>query len=89
MPSRMDDVYSVDAKKAGFVVDMSPSTLLEQSQMNGFERTTKPVGDAVTPEVAGQVTGGRGMSDTVAAISKRSALLASPLFAKPSLRQRR
>jgi hypothetical protein len=69
MPSRFDEAYSVDTKKNGFVVDMSPSTLLEQSQMNGFERTTKPVGDAITPEVAGQTTGGRGMSDTVAAIS--------------------
>ena len=68
MPDRYSEVYSVDAKKAGFVVDMSPSTLLEQSQMNGFERTTKPVGDAVTPEVAGQTTGGRGLIDTEAAI---------------------
>ena len=68
MPSRYDDVYSVNAKKAGFVVDMSPSTILEELQDGGFQRTTKPVGEAGTNETQVLGTGGRGMSDTLAAL---------------------
>ena len=68
MPSRYDDVYSVNAKKAGFVVDMSPSTILEELQDGGFQRTTKPVGEAGANETQVLGTGGRGMSDTWAAL---------------------
>jgi len=68
MPSRFDEAYSVDAKKAGFVVDMRPSTLLEQSLMGGFERTTMPVGEAVTENAEHQTTGGARMGDAIDAI---------------------
>jgi hypothetical protein len=68
MPSRYDEsVYGVDARKDGFVVDMRPTTLLEQSQM-GFDRVNMPVGDATDARPEIQTTGGRGTTDTEAAI---------------------
>jgi hypothetical protein len=68
MPSRYDEsVYGVDAKKEGFVVDMRPTTLLEQSQM-GFDRVNMPVGDATSPRPEIQTTGGSNLIDTIAAI---------------------
>ncbi len=67
MPSRFDAAYSVDAKREGFVVDMRPTTLLEQSQM-GVDRVNKPVGDATAPRPEIQTTGGNNLIDTLAAI---------------------
>lgn len=68
MPSRYDEsIYGVDARKDGFVVDMRPTTLLEQSQM-GFDRVNMPVGDATGPRPEIQTTGGRGTTDTEAAV---------------------
>lgn len=66
MPSRFDEAYSVDTKKAGFVVDMRPSTLLEQSQQ-GYDRVNMPVGEATTERAEYQTTGGRGSTDAEAA----------------------
>ena len=63
MPSRFDEAYSVDTKKAGFVVDMSPSTILEELQDGGFQRTTRPVGESPANEIQTRGTGGRGLSD--------------------------
>jgi hypothetical protein len=68
MPSRFDKTYSVDARKDGFVVDMRPSTLLEQSLMGGFERTTMPVGEKVTEAAENQTTGGARIGDAIDAI---------------------
>ena len=68
MPSRYDEsVYGVNAKKDGFVVDMRPTTLLEQSQM-GFDRVNMPVGNATGPRPEVQTTGGANLIDTIAAI---------------------
>jgi len=68
MPSRLDDsAYGVDAKKAGFVVDMRPSTLLEQSLM-GNDRVNMPVGEATTEAAEYQTTGGARMGDAIEAI---------------------
>jgi len=67
MPSRMDAVYSVDAKKDGFVIDMRPTTLLEQSQMGG-DRINMPVGEATMPRPEIQTTGGNNLVDTLAAM---------------------
>jgi hypothetical protein len=67
MPSRFDPVYSVDADRNGFVVDMRPTTLLEQSVM-GIDRVNKPVGDATAPRPEVQTTGGRGLTDTESAL---------------------
>jgi hypothetical protein len=64
-----DPAFSTEARQAdvGFVVNMAPSTLLEQLQDNGYERTTKPVGAPTTPAIPQQGTGGRGLTDTEAA----------------------
>ena len=67
MPSRFDPVYSTDATRDGFVVDLRPTTLLEQSQM-GVDRVNRPVGDATGPRPEVQTTGGRGSTDTEAAL---------------------
>jgi len=67
MPSRFDEAYSVDAKKAGFVVDMSPSTILEELQDGGFQRTTRPVGESPANETQTRGTGGARMGDAEAA----------------------
>ena len=66
MPSRMDPVYSVDATRDGFVVDMRPNTLLEQSIMGG-DRINMPVGDATGPRPEYQTTGGARTGDAVIA----------------------
>jgi hypothetical protein len=68
MPSRFDEAYSVDTKKAGFVVDMSPSTILEELQDGGFQRTTKPVGQTAATGDQSRGTGGKGLIDTEAAM---------------------
>lgn len=68
MPSRFDDVYSTDVEHHGFYVDMTPSTLLEQSQNGGYERTTMPAGGPVTMPTKYETTGGRGLTDTEAAV---------------------
>ena len=67
MPSRFDPVYSVDANRDGFVVDMRPTTLLEQMQM-GVDRVNKPVGNATAPRPEVQTTGGSGLTDTESAL---------------------
>jgi hypothetical protein len=50
-----------------FFVDMRPSTVLEQSQMRGYERTTKPVGAAEPMPMAWETVGGRASNDVLAA----------------------
>jgi len=67
MPSRFDPVYSTDSNRNGFVVDMRPTTLLEQAQM-GVDRVNMPVGDATGPRPEVQTTGGRGLTDTESAL---------------------
>ena len=64
MPSRFDEAYSVDKKKDGFVVDMRPTTLLEQS-LHGNDRVNLPVGEAVTEGAEYQTTGGACMGDAL------------------------
>jgi hypothetical protein len=66
MPSRYDAVYSTDATRDGFVVDMRPTTLLEQSIM-GADRVNLPVGDATGPRPEYQTTGGARIQDAVIA----------------------
>jgi hypothetical protein len=53
--------------EVSFVVDMRPTTLLEQSQMRGFERTTKPVGMAEPAPATWETVGGRASNDVLAA----------------------
>jgi len=48
-----------------FTVDMRPGYILEQSMMSGFDRTTKPVGQADPTPDEFQSTGGRGTGDAV------------------------
>jgi len=67
MPSRFDEAYSVDTKKDGFVVDMRPTTLLEQSLMGG-DRVNMPVGEATTEAAEYQTTGGARLGDAIDAI---------------------
>jgi len=68
MPSRFDAEYSVDSgKHSKQVADFRPTTLLEQSQMGG-DRVNMPVGDATGPRPEIQTTGGRGTTDTEAAL---------------------
>jgi hypothetical protein len=67
MPSRFDEAYSVDTKKDGFVVDMRPTTLLEQSLM-GNDRVNMPVGEAITEAAEYQTTGGARLGDAIDAI---------------------
>jgi hypothetical protein len=50
-----------------FFVDMRPSTLLEQSQMHGYERTTKPVGMGDPAPTRWETVGGRASNDVLAA----------------------
>ena len=50
-----------------FFVDMRPSTVLEQSQNRGYERTTKPVGMANPMPTAWETVGGRASNDVIAA----------------------
>jgi len=67
MPDRFSEEYSVDKKKEGFVVDMRPTTLLEQSK-NGGDRINMPVGEAVTEGAEYQTTGGARIGDAIDAI---------------------
>ena len=67
MPDRNSEVYSVDARMNGFVVDMRPTTLLEQNLM-GYDRVNAPVGAPTTPRPEVQTTGGRGTGDALDAI---------------------
>ena len=59
-----------DTRRPGAVshhVDMRPTTLLEQSQMGGYGRTTKPVGAGTTGAGDFESVGGRGARDVIAA----------------------
>lgn len=67
MPDRYSDVYGVDARADGFVVDMRPTTLLEQSLMGG-DRVNAPVGQPTDARPEIQTTGGRGTGDAIDAI---------------------
>jgi len=69
MPSRFDEVYStaIHIAKSEFEIDFRPSTLLEESQGNGYTRVTKPVGTPTQPMPETQTTGGRGLTDYIAA----------------------
>jgi len=67
MPDRYSEEYSVDKKKDGFVVDMRPTTLLEQSLMGG-DRVNMPVGEKTTEGAEYQTTGGARMGDAIDAI---------------------
>lgn len=69
MPDRYSEVYGVDARheNVAFGVDFRPTTLAEQSIMGG-DRVNKPVGDATSARPAFETTGGRGLTDTEAAI---------------------
>ena len=60
-------MYSTDSNRNGFVVDMRPTTLLEQAQL-GVDRVNMPVGDATGPRPEVQTTGGRGLTDTESAL---------------------
>ena len=51
----------------GFIVDMRPTTLLEQNRMRGYDRTTKPVGVADAAPETWESTGSRGATDYIAA----------------------
>jgi hypothetical protein len=53
--------------EVSFFVDMRPTTLLEQSQMRGFERTTKPVGMGDPAPTRWETVGGRASNDVLAA----------------------
>jgi len=53
--------------EVSFFVDMRPSTVLEQSQMRGQTRTTKPVGVAEPLPTSWETVGSRGSRDTLAA----------------------
>jgi hypothetical protein len=60
----------VDTTRRGevsFVVDMRPTTVFEQSQMRGYNRTTKPVGESEAMPEEWQTAGGRGSRDIIAA----------------------
>jgi hypothetical protein len=60
----------VDTTRRGevsFKVDMRPTTLLEQSQMRGYDRTTKPVGTSEANPANWETAGGRALNDVLAA----------------------
>lgn len=60
----------VDTRGKGEVsryVDMRPTTLVEQSQMGGYDRTTKPVGAGSVDGGDFESVGGRGARDVIAA----------------------
>ena len=69
MADRFSSEFGTEARNenVAFVVDMSPTTVLEQQMEGGFSRTTRPVGE--NPNVRSNIngTGGRGTSDAVAA----------------------
>jgi hypothetical protein len=48
-------------------VDMRPTTVIEQSQMGGYDRTTKPVGAGHAGDKDFESVGGRGSRDVIAA----------------------
>lgn len=50
-----------------FHVDMRPTTVIEQSQMGGYDRTTKPVGAGAPGSGDFESVGGRGSRDVIAA----------------------
>lgn len=59
-----------DTTRAGSVayrVDMRPTTVMEQSQMRGFDRTTMPVGVSDARPSEFESVGGRASADAVAA----------------------
>jgi hypothetical protein len=66
---RYDAEHGVDTTLANvaFVVDMRPTTVLEQNQMGGYNRTTKPVGEADAKRDEFESVGGRGTGDAIAA----------------------
>lgn len=73
-PSRFDPAFDVTARKGANTEldqDFRPTTLLEQSQMGGFDRTNKPVGskpaDGSKDGEDVQTAGGRNLGDTIAA----------------------
>lgn len=70
MADRYSDTHSVNTRRESVVewVDMRPTTLLEQSLNNGFDRTTKPVGVQTQPGAEAQTTGGRNIGDALDAI---------------------
>jgi len=53
--------------EVSFKVDMRPSTLLEQSQRHGYDRTTMPVGMAEPAPLTWETAGGRASNDVLAA----------------------
>ena len=67
MSSRYDAEHSTDATKAqvAFVVDMRPSSLLEEN-LAGGARVNLPVGQAPADPRTDNQSGGRGYTDTIA-----------------------
>lgn len=50
-----------------YTVDMRPTTVFEQSQMGGYDRTTKPVGAGTVGDREFESVGGRAARDVIAA----------------------
>jgi hypothetical protein len=69
MANRFSPEYGTEARASNvaFIVDMSPATVLEQQMDGGYDRTTKPVGEATATRSNLNGTGSRGASDAVAA----------------------
>lgn len=53
--------------EVSFYVDMSANTVLQQSQMHGYDRTTKPVGMVEADPERWESVGGRAANDAIAA----------------------
>ena len=69
MPSRFEKDNSVDTRRGDVAmhVDMSPTTLLEENMMGGFNRTSKPVGGSEAERANINGSGSRGTTDAIAA----------------------
>lgn len=67
MATKYDAQFSPDGRPAGMPIDFRAATLLEESQDNGYTRVTKPVGTPTQPMPETQTTGGRGLTDYIAA----------------------
>jgi hypothetical protein len=64
---RNDQTETTRRGEVAFVVDMRPTTVFEQSQMGGYDRVTKPVGQAEVGNRDFESVGGRAARDVIAA----------------------
>ena len=64
---RDDQTETTTRGDVAYVVDMRPTTVFEQSRMGGYDRVSKPVGEAAVGDRDFESVGGRAARDIIAA----------------------